>query len=297
MSTYASYNHRMITLYDIGPVVVDGKETGLSPMVRRVMYILNYKGIPYNVKFLCYEDIQPTAKSLGAGPTGVRADGKTPRYTVPFITDSATSPPTAISDSINVAKYLENTYPNTPRIHPQDTEAFADAISKNFVPLSLIIGIHSRKITPPVLIEGQRKAYGDGFVSTVLSAEQEAETWQQVKSAFDDLYRDVGVQSEELSYADYALAGLFCMTTVFLDLVSVIILRCSVAKFHTARNSAARLEKAVLPPSPLVKRDLTAQCLNVFLAKDCWCAAIVFHFSSDKLISETQCQKMYSLGL
>ncbi|EEB97723.1 hypothetical protein MPER_02899 [Moniliophthora perniciosa FA553] len=139
----------MITLYDIGPIVVDGKETGFSPVVRRVMYILNYKGIPYNVKFLCYEDIEPTAKSLGAGPTGVRADGKTLRYTVPFTADSETSPPTAISDSIKIAKYLENTYPNAPRIHPQDTEVFADAIFKVTVPLFLIIGVQSREMTPP----------------------------------------------------------------------------------------------------------------------------------------------------
>ncbi|EEB95824.1 hypothetical protein MPER_05149, partial [Moniliophthora perniciosa FA553] len=72
-------DQKMITLYDIGPIFIEGKEIGTSPFVRRIMYTLNYKKLPYKLKLLSYEAIEPTAKSIGAPPTGVRADGVTPR--------------------------------------------------------------------------------------------------------------------------------------------------------------------------------------------------------------------------
>lgn len=58
-------------------------------------------------------EIEKRFKELGLPPSEIRADG-TPRYTVPAIYDASTD--TKISDSLKIIEYLEQTYPNTPRI-------------------------------------------------------------------------------------------------------------------------------------------------------------------------------------
>lgn len=75
--------------------------------------ILNYKGLKFETTFIEYPDIEPVAKELGALPTWVKPDGSS-LYTVPFIHDLSTG--TVVSDSINIAEYLDKTYPNTPKL-------------------------------------------------------------------------------------------------------------------------------------------------------------------------------------
>ncbi|ESK86991.1 hypothetical protein Moror_10921 [Moniliophthora roreri MCA 2997] len=196
----------MITLYDVGPLVIDGKESGFSPFVRRIMYILNYKRLPYQVKLLRYEDIEPTAKSVGAPPTALRADGITPRYTVPFLVDSTTN--TAVSDSILIAEYLDTAYPSSPQTTPKATQVLVDTIFQKFRPLYAVMGPIVRKKLTPVLLEGQRKVYGDAAASLVLTPEQETAIWESTKASFDEIYRDVE-ELREPTYADFALASMF----------------------------------------------------------------------------------------
>lgn len=76
---------------------------------------LNYRDIPYKMEYLEYPDIEPTCKKIGAPPTSKKPDG-TDHYTLPVIYDSTTNK--FISDSFLISEYLEETYPDTPRLFP-----------------------------------------------------------------------------------------------------------------------------------------------------------------------------------
>ncbi|KAJ2925916.1 hypothetical protein H1R20_g11183, partial [Candolleomyces eurysporus] len=100
----------MITLYDF-PATLSYKST--SPFVWRVRFALNIKGIQHQTEWVEYADIEKRFKELGLPPSGKKPDGS-PFYTVPAIYDDSTN--TQISDSLKIIEYLDQTYPNTPRI-------------------------------------------------------------------------------------------------------------------------------------------------------------------------------------
>src|SRR6201996_4875354 len=76
-------------------------------------FVLNYKKIPYKTCWLEFPDIKPTFEKLGIKHTLTDEKGQ-PYYTVPAITDSTTSDVVHISDTWNIAIYLEKKYPNPP---------------------------------------------------------------------------------------------------------------------------------------------------------------------------------------
>lgn len=94
-----------------------------SNIVRR--FALNYKRLPFKTVFVEFPDIARISQEIGASPTGTRPDGS-PKYTVPAIYDPSTN--TAVAESIAIVRYLDATYPDTPRIIPEGTEAFHAAI-------------------------------------------------------------------------------------------------------------------------------------------------------------------------
>ena len=86
--------------------------TPLSPPIQ-LRYTLNYKGIPFTTKWVEHPDIEPTCKKIGAFPTTTRDDGS-PLYTLPVIHDPNTG--ITVSDSARIATYLDEQYPDTPRL-------------------------------------------------------------------------------------------------------------------------------------------------------------------------------------
>ncbi|KAG8750978.1 hypothetical protein FRC12_012652, partial [Ceratobasidium sp. 428] len=70
---------------------------------------LNYKGIPYRVQYIRLHEIQSTLKALGVPLPKTKS-----RYTLPTIADPSSDPngqPTYISDSLEIAAYLDDNYP------------------------------------------------------------------------------------------------------------------------------------------------------------------------------------------
>jgi glutathione S-transferase len=103
-----------ISVYDLGPTTdATFKELAISPFVRTVVFILRYKGLPYEIVNVKYTEIAAKAKEIGAGPTLTVPEDK---FTVPFIKDSKTG--TVVSDSTAIAEYLDKTYPETPAVLP-----------------------------------------------------------------------------------------------------------------------------------------------------------------------------------
>ncbi|EKM51701.1 uncharacterized protein PHACADRAFT_127502 [Phanerochaete carnosa HHB-10118-sp] len=111
-----------IVLYDI-----PGSEYACmswSPNVWRSRYVLNYKGLKYRTEWTEYPDIEDLCKKIGAPPTDKKRDGRD-HYTLPVIYDPNTK--SVVADSDEIVKYLEKTYPNTPKLFPEGTSALQHA--------------------------------------------------------------------------------------------------------------------------------------------------------------------------
>ena len=109
-----------------------------SPTLFFSRFSLNYKRIPYKALQLEYPDIEPTLRNLGAAPTSTKPNGH-PYYTVPVIVDSSRRTPdgrpTIVYDSLAIAEYLDDAYPDTtsPLLFPQGTRALQVAFYNRFI--------------------------------------------------------------------------------------------------------------------------------------------------------------------
>ncbi|EEB94531.1 hypothetical protein MPER_06640 [Moniliophthora perniciosa FA553] len=208
----------MITLYDVGPTQ-DPKNPSISPHVRKTRYTLNYKRIPYIVSWVNFFNLEEIAKRVGAAPTSVRADGS-PRYTVPFIVDSSTG--AVVSDSYHIAEYLDKTYPDTPRLVPQGTEAlqwaFADMVLGKIIAISGLARPLMDGPNDPEFVKGIEKAYGP---APKLNEEQKAGAWMAVKGGLDDIARWYNLKEENAFltgekpiYADFSFIPIFYVVRI-----------------------------------------------------------------------------------
>ncbi|KAG9128591.1 hypothetical protein FRC07_000024 [Ceratobasidium sp. 392] len=120
-----------IIFYDI--VGRDGGHWAVSPYKTRLT--LNYKGLPYRVKWIKFEEVETTMKALGIAPTS-----KTfPHYTLPMIADPSSDPngePTYVSESFQIALYLDDKYsaPKYPAVLPAETRALQKLFIYNYLP-------------------------------------------------------------------------------------------------------------------------------------------------------------------
>ncbi|KAF8992239.1 hypothetical protein BDQ17DRAFT_233752 [Cyathus striatus] len=154
--------------------------TDLSSSVHR--YCLNYKGVPYQTKWLEYPEIEPHFKELGIPPTSTKPDG-TPFYTLPAIYDDATG--AKISESMNIAEYIDKTYPSgKPDVIPPGTEvlhrAFQDAFKEALLPIWPSYMPHvPDKLNPASREYFQRtraKAFGVKHLNDLIPKDEEART-------------------------------------------------------------------------------------------------------------------------
>jgi glutathione S-transferase len=87
-------------------------------LTRLIRLALNYKQIPYKTVWVEFADVQAVGQRIGATPSTAYPDG-TPRYTLPTIYDPNTG--RTVSDSVAIAKYLDEQYPER-RLFPDGTE-------------------------------------------------------------------------------------------------------------------------------------------------------------------------------
>ncbi|KAK1223655.1 hypothetical protein PQX77_013477 [Marasmius sp. AFHP31] len=212
----------MITLYDFGPSL--DKSMGMSPFVRSIRFALNYKGIPYTSIEVSLTELESTAKSIGAAPTMNYTDGSV-KYTVPMIQDSTTG--RVVSDSFKIAEYLDETYPDTPRIIPAGTRmlqsTFCTSVILTLQPLMPIIQpVAVAKFLPPEVAESYKKLFGEESLKLTLSAEEQAEIWTKVVQGFRLMAEGYGNCAEDDSpfvmggekpmFADMFMTGLLWWT-------------------------------------------------------------------------------------
>ncbi|KAF6752995.1 hypothetical protein DFP72DRAFT_1131414 [Ephemerocybe angulata] len=119
----------MLTLYDFK---IDLPEKSISPGAMKVRMVLNYKNLPYKNVWIPYHEIQKRFTELGFGPNDLepKPDG-TFRYTVPILHDSSTNQ--VISDSLRIIHYLDETYPEAPRVIEPGTKLLAVTLEQTAV--------------------------------------------------------------------------------------------------------------------------------------------------------------------
>jgi len=116
-----------LVLYDI-PSKLPGDTWSPNPAKSR--FVLGYKNLPFTTTWVEYPDIAPTLKEIGALPTK-RLDG-TEQYTLPVLSDPNTS--AMVSDSWDIAEYLDATYPEKP-IFPKDSKGVIKAFESAVIAL------------------------------------------------------------------------------------------------------------------------------------------------------------------
>lgn len=121
----------MLTFYDI-PSTIPG--IAWSPNTWKTRYSLNFKGIPYKTEWVEYPDIKALYQKIGAKPTTTKADGS-PYYSLPLIHDDSIG--AVVSESALIAQYLDNAYPDTPKLFPPGTAPLQHAF----------IDVHTRMIS------------------------------------------------------------------------------------------------------------------------------------------------------
>ncbi|KAG0708472.1 hypothetical protein DFH29DRAFT_892766 [Suillus ampliporus] len=103
-----------LVLYDILSELPDNH---WSPNPAKPRFALSYKDLPFVTVWVEYSDIPIAMKAIGATPNK-RPDGSDV-YTVPVLSDPNTG--ALITDSFEIASYLEKTYPEKP-IFPNNSE-------------------------------------------------------------------------------------------------------------------------------------------------------------------------------
>ncbi|KAJ6534990.1 hypothetical protein B0H19DRAFT_1184644 [Mycena capillaripes] len=191
-----------------------------SPNLWKTRYALNFKGIPYKTAWIEYPEIEALCRKIGAPPTGKKRDGR-PYFTLPVIHDLSTG--AVISDSPNIAAYLDATYPDKPRLMPAGTialhRAFEDAARPLLAPLTRYAHPPSQANLNPASAEYFRRTreefWGKTLETLAPTGEEDAVEWKKLRDGFgkvDEWIRANGegsryVMGDALCYADMWFAA------------------------------------------------------------------------------------------
>ncbi|TDL18669.1 hypothetical protein BD410DRAFT_774810 [Rickenella mellea] len=200
-----------ITLYDI-PSTVPG--SAFSPNVFKTRMALNYKGLSHKTEWVEFPNIAPRMKELGASPT----EGM--QYTVPVIHDHSTGK--IISDSLDIAQYLDETYPDTPRLLPSGpgiAAIFESFFLPSIMPLPKLMQLPEfPKLNPAshAFFRKSREEWGKCKLEDLLPPGPEREKcWLKVKQGLDKVAGLLDkngkdkpfVLGEQITYAEFIMAG------------------------------------------------------------------------------------------
>ncbi|KAG2012970.1 hypothetical protein CC2G_009916 [Coprinopsis cinerea AmutBmut pab1-1] len=217
----------MIILYDLPSNLPTQAWSGNTWKAR---FCLNYKGLPYKTEWVEYPDVPSIYKKHGISPVCSFGEGGK-YYSLPVIHDTSTG--TTIAESLEIAKYLDATYPDAPSVLPKVVEGSAEALSDQAevvkiidgdYPLVLPITLHSvgKILNPPSkahVVQTRAQILGLFGVGTIeefkFSEEDVNKGWDHLKSIFDALDKKFGGEDGKfgwylggrISFADFALGG------------------------------------------------------------------------------------------
>ncbi|KAJ7263787.1 hypothetical protein C8J57DRAFT_1718821 [Mycena rebaudengoi] len=193
----------ILTFYDI-PSTQPGN--AWSPNTWKTRHSLNYKGIPYKTVWLEYEEIEPVSKRLGAAPTRNKPDGR-PHYTLPMIHDPSTG--AVVSESIKITEYLDETYPDTPRLFPAGTAAFQHVFEEyvgslllGTLPLYALPASHAilNPVSEAYFRRTREALFGKTFEELTPKGEEHVKSMQKIKDALGKIDGWIKLNGAECSY-------------------------------------------------------------------------------------------------
>ena len=181
--------------------------------------VLNYKKLPYRTEWIEYPDIEAFCQSNGIPPTGTRADG-TGYYSLPAIHDPKTG--IYLAESIEIAEYLDRTYPDTPPAFPDDSlgiqRAFNGALGKG--PLAslwqFIMPLVPSVLNPPSAAYFRRtkkdSVGGKELDEAIPKGEERVVEWRKLKKGLNliALWYKPGhpfIMGDTVSWGDFAWGG------------------------------------------------------------------------------------------
>jgi hypothetical protein len=136
-------------------------------------WTLNYKQLSYKTVWVEYPDIEALSLEIGAEPAHKRENGD-PYYTLPIIKDPNTDK--IISDSHNIALYLDETYPER-QVMPKGTAGLFFGFQGFLWEVIEEVSEHVQVYLPPLNIEAtielqhrspRRAQYPESTVTGVL---------------------------------------------------------------------------------------------------------------------------------
>ncbi|KAL0961290.1 hypothetical protein HGRIS_006250 [Hohenbuehelia grisea] len=213
-----------IRFYDIPSNL--GKCQAWSPNTWRIRLALNYKKIPYVTVWVEFPDIEKVCKEIGAAPT--RMAGGKEHYTLPVIQDPSTG--STISNSYDIANYLDKQYPDAPELFPPGTIAlqlgFDDAGRRALMAITSFSIPASHKLLNAASESHFRRTreafYGKRLEDVPPVGEAREEAWSKVREGFDriDEWLQEGggsfVMGKTITYADLiVVASLLYLQRVF----------------------------------------------------------------------------------
>lgn len=223
----------MITLFDI-PSAPPNR--AWSPNTWRTRFCLNYKGLPYKTEWVEYPDIASVYAKYNTPAPSTDEDGH-PFYSLPAILDDdKNGSPTMIAGSLNIAKYLDETYPDTPLIFPEPGEEgmkrqqafWAHGAEDRFAPLYPLIWkqvmrtvLNPRSQAHFTVMRGRdlREWYGPEIQTLEdvhISDEKKQEKWEKFNdnfALFGEMFggKEGGFKwylGDKISWIDFVVAGI-----------------------------------------------------------------------------------------
>ncbi|KAF7760741.1 hypothetical protein Agabi119p4_10150 [Agaricus bisporus var. burnettii] len=206
----------MITFYDLAR---QSPQMTWSPNPFKTRFALNYKKLPYRTVNLELSELESEFKKIGIPPSTTWPDGR-PKYTSPSIFDDSTN--TGVSDSYQIAQYLDQTYPDTPKLFPPGTEALQAAFYAQFEQLRtptfpFLVPTFFEIMNPPSLEYYNQicvERYGMPLEDYAPKGEERVEAWKKVEVSYNTLYgwlsqsKGPYFMGDTVTFADFAVAGM-----------------------------------------------------------------------------------------
>ncbi|KAH6912527.1 hypothetical protein BKA70DRAFT_1530398 [Coprinopsis sp. MPI-PUGE-AT-0042] len=210
----------MITFFDL-PCNAPNKVW--SPNTWKTRLCLNYKGLPYKTEWVEFPDIRALYEKYNV-PGNAKPDGSPePYYSLPAILDvePSTGKVIMVADSLKIAKYLDATYPDTPKVLPsiEDEKSIAEQEAFARRVLMALFPIFPNIFGSKVLKMGNEASQGYGSISSLdevtFTEEEKKENFAKFLGAFDGpgaAIQDEGgkvawASGDAISFSDFAIAG------------------------------------------------------------------------------------------
>ncbi|KAH6888846.1 hypothetical protein BKA70DRAFT_1330870 [Coprinopsis sp. MPI-PUGE-AT-0042] len=214
----------MITFFDI-PTQRGNRPYSINTWKTR--FCLNYKQLAYKTEWVEYLDIPPVYLKHNNPPTDTHPDGK-PYYSVPAILDDLSGTTVMIADSVKIAQYLDETYPDTPKLFPEQTEegfqkqiAFIKDLQKAllgifpmmFVQTLPLLNPSSREHFAIVRAQDLNQWYCDKktLYDVEISQEEQEASWETFRGFFDKMnetWKGDWFLGDTISFVDFVIGGL-----------------------------------------------------------------------------------------